>query len=380
MRDKTRTIVESRFSCKAKLLLSKTASPKVQNPCDLGEEGIITRFDLPNNSQNTFDTLADEANNVGLKPRVQYVSGTGDNDTITVTATSASEITVTVAPEFPFEPSQDFFIDRNDADKVIIYSGWGNDTVNIDSDLGFEFIVRGGPGADALNASTSNDRVILSGGSGNDVLEGGLGADELHGGEGNDHYTVSGPASATDPRDKIIDSLIRDTEGIGDLAADGGGVDDNDLEFSSAGFADIEFSFDLGTNRTVSFMVEGDPQYPWTMVGSLMLRAVDDLFAAVGTNEAQWDFDGDGIVESDDDDSTTDTYQFIVVALGTQFGDANLDGAVDAQDFDELGNNWLQTFLFTSWGLADFNGDGVVDALDMDMLGGNWLFANGNQP
>ena len=92
---------------------------------------------------------------------------------------------------------------------------------------------------------------------------------------------------------------------------------------------------------------------------------------AGGTDNAAFDLDGDGDVDSGDLNSWLVEAGAAENASGNPFlpGDANLDGTVDVSDF----NVW-NTSKFTNvaeWCSGDFNADGVVDVGDFNIWNNN---------
>ncbi len=94
---------------------------------------------------------------------------------------------------------------------------------------------------------------------------------------------------------------------------------------------------------------------------------LDALIAEIlaGTNDPQFDLDGNGSVDTDDRDF------WISDIKTTFFGDTNLDGKVNAVDLNTLALSWRRTDA-TSWAQGDFNGDGNVNAADLNDLALNW--------
>ena len=102
---------------------------------------------------------------------------------------------------------------------------------------------------------------------------------------------------------------------------------------------------------------------------------IDALVAAVvgGTNDAQFDLNGDGQV------SLEDVNAWLVEAGGATPGtpsgnpylpgDANLDGVVDVSDFNVWNQNKFNAVA--AWCSGDFNVDGSVDVSDFNIWNGN---------
>ncbi len=103
--------------------------------------------------------------------------------------------------------------------------------------------------------------------------------------------------------------------------------------------------------------------------GSCGLSDIDQLIAAIaaGTNDAQFDLTGDGLVDTADRDAWLADAGEVNLGAGQAYivGDANLDGFVDVSDFNIWNNN---KFTNTAkWSQADFNADGVTDVPDFNL-------------
>ena len=106
------------------------------------------------------------------------------------------------------------------------------------------------------------------------------------------------------------------------------------------------------------------------MDGDCGVPDLDQLLSAFGTNETQFDLNGDNAVNLLDVDSWLGSAQQDGQVLVR--GDTNLDGKVDAADINELAKNWLIPGDY-GWGGGDFDGNGVADAWDLNVIGSNWL-------
>ncbi len=93
---------------------------------------------------------------------------------------------------------------------------------------------------------------------------------------------------------------------------------------------------------------------------------VDQLVNAIvfGTNRAEMDVTGDGLVDSNDLHDWLARAGAAQLASGASYlgGDANLDGTVDGNDF--LAWNEHKFTANASWCSGDFNADGTVDGVD----------------
>ena len=90
-----------------------------------------------------------------------------------------------------------------------------------------------------------------------------------------------------------------------------------------------------------------------------------------GTNGAEFDVNGDGVVNLADQDQwradAADANGFAEPYLN---GDADLDGSVLVGDLNAVGTNWLTSP--DPWSSGDFNADGTVDVADLNLLALNW--------
>ena len=93
---------------------------------------------------------------------VEFIGDANDNSVALIDATSGNSLSV---------------------GRFAATGGQGDDTIQVVG--GFESVVEGGPGDDALIGGDGTD--TLSGGIGEDTLDGGGGRDTLHGGIGDDH-------------------------------------------------------------------------------------------------------------------------------------------------------------------------------------------------
>ncbi len=90
-----------------------------------------------------------------------------------------------------------------------------------------------------------------------------------------------------------------------------------------------------------------------------------------GTNNANFDVNGDGSVNlADQDQWRSDAATENGFTEPYLPGDANLDGSVLVGDLNVVGTNWQQSP--DPWGSGDFNADGIVDVADLNALALNW--------
>ena len=104
---------------------------------------------------------------------------------------------------------------------------------------------------------------------------------------------------------------------------------------------------------------------------------IDMLVAEIvaGTNGANFDLNGDGVVTRED--ITDPTTGWLAVAGNENLGpgraylegDANLDSTVDGQDFIAWNNNKFTSIA--AWSAGDFNADGAVDGQDFILWNNN---------
>ena len=101
--------------------------------------------------------------------------------------------------------------------------------------------------------------------------------------------------------------------------------------------------------------------------GAYACSDVDALVAeiAAGTNNADFDLDGDGLVDQAD---LTEWLSLAGPRISPRAGaylaaDANLDGTVDGEDF-QIWNSHKFTST-AAWCSGDFTADGVVDGFDL---------------
>ncbi|MEM7313011.1 MAG: hypothetical protein AAF497_07650 [Planctomycetota bacterium] len=141
---------------------------------------------------------------------------------------------------------------------------------------------------------------------------------------------------------------------------------DVDADFTATGTIVANGTIHVDTNSTI-----GD----YNADGMLGCEDIDALGAAIrsGSNDSQFDLDGNGSVDSDD-------YSYWVTSVrGTVIGDANLDGQTDVSDFNLWNANRFTSG--TGWCSGDFNGDGTTDVLDFNLWNANkFTAADGASP
>ena len=90
-----------------------------------------------------------------------------------------------------------------------------------------------------------------------------------------------------------------------------------------------------------------------------------------GTNNADFDMNGDGVVNlADQDQWRSDAATENGFSQPYLPGDADLDGSVVVGDLNIVGTNWQQSP--DPWGSGDFNVDGMVNVADLNLLAVNW--------
>jgi RTX calcium-binding nonapeptide repeat (4 copies) len=105
-----------------------------------------------------------------------------------------------------------YFFTEEQAKKLEIHGGAGDDNITVDGNLGFGLNIHGNSGDDKIVGGDGNDRIY--GGSGNDTIYGRSGDDYIHGGSGDDNiyggsgndYLVGGEG-----RDRLIGGSGRNT-------------------------------------------------------------------------------------------------------------------------------------------------------------------------
>ena len=100
---------------------------------------------------------------------------------------------------------------------------------------------------------------------------------------------------------------------------------------------------------------------------------IDMLTAEIiaGTNNADFDVNGDGNVNLEDQDQwRADAATENGFAAPYLNGDADLNGSVVAGDLNALGTNWQSSP--NAWSRGDFNADGIVNSGDLNLLALNW--------
>ncbi|MDO5297144.1 MAG: CHAP domain-containing protein [bacterium] len=173
--------------------------------------------------------IADE---YGIKPEdVQVISATGKDDTIKVYGNDNGEVVVNVN-------GTETVYTQEEAQKLIINAGKGNDIITVDANVTVGMHIMGGNGDDYIQGGGGNDVIYggkgndtiyglsgndtIYGGADNDYIDGGRGNDAIYGGKGNDNL-VGGKGD-----DKLYggldDDLLIGASGS-DIAAGQGGSD-----------------------------------------------------------------------------------------------------------------------------------------------------------
>ena len=115
----------------------------------------------------------------GISPdEVKVISAGSKDDKITVTSNSNGEVVIDIN-------GTKTTYSKEDAQKLIIDGGSGNDTITVDVSVKADMHIAGGSGNDYIQAGGGNDTIY--GGSGNDTVYGMSGDDVIFGGKGKDY-------------------------------------------------------------------------------------------------------------------------------------------------------------------------------------------------
>lgn len=99
---------------------------------------------------------------------------------------------------------------------------------------------------------------------------------------------------------------------------------------------------------------------------------LDRLYLELGSGNASFDVNVDGVVDSSDVEPWRTAAGIDLGFSGPiRRGDANLDGKVDSIDLNNVALNWQITDAM-SWRQGDFNQDGIVNVDDLNDLALNW--------
>ncbi len=118
-----------------------------------------------------------------------------------------------------------------------------------------------------------------------------------------------------------------------------------------------------GPDVTADFNSDGN--YDCTDIDSLNAEV------AAGSNSAEFDLDGDGLVNDSDVNQWLSDAGSANLGQGISYrmGDSNLDGFVDASDFNVWNENKFTQA--SAWCSGDFNSDGFVDGSDFNVWNQN---------
>ncbi len=108
---------------------------------------------------------------------ILVISCSGKDDKIDVTSKPNDSVVVSIN-------GREYTYTAEEASRLIIDGGEGNDEITIDKGVTQNMYVLGGDGDDTIKGGSGNDR--LYGGAGDDYIRGGDGDDRIFGGEGND--------------------------------------------------------------------------------------------------------------------------------------------------------------------------------------------------
>lgn len=127
----------------------------------------------------------------------------------------------------------------------------------------------------------------------------------------------------------------------------------------------------VGSRATLRLVLQATSECDFNADELCNIEDIDLLVAAAGTEDAAFDLNSDGIVDSVDVSVWLNDAGQKNLGAPYLLGDATLDGVVDAQDLNRIGENWLTSSA--KWSTGDFHSDGLVDVLDLNKIGENWL-------
>ncbi|MDO5296580.1 MAG: M91 family zinc metallopeptidase [bacterium] len=157
--------------------LSNTASQLVDSgvtakvlssdsPYQVGGAGVQTDGDM---SLADMKAALADARGVSVND-ILVLGGSNQNDNINVTAGTNGGLSVDVN-------GQKYELTADQAQRLIIYGGAGNDQITVDAAVINDLVIMGGAGDDTIQGGSGNDTIV--GGQGNDVLKGGKGMDRI---------------------------------------------------------------------------------------------------------------------------------------------------------------------------------------------------------
>ena len=159
-------------------------------------------------------TLADYDDGADTIETVAYVTGAAVHDGVLhIVGTGIGDVVGIVdnAVTGTVDVTANFLIGTRSYDPaglsgVVVYTGEGNDVVDVADGVTLPLLMLGGAGSDTLNGGGADDVIIggpgadsVSGGSGNDLLFGGADNDALNGGGDDDTAIYARPSSEYDP-------------------------------------------------------------------------------------------------------------------------------------------------------------------------------------
>ena len=201
-------------------------------------------------------------------------------------------------------------------------------------------------------------------GGGLDGLLGGGGLDDLLGGGGG----LGGLGGLLGGGG--LDDLFGGTGGLDDLLGGGlGGLGGSDLFAAfplDSNFDRVHIDlrdFETGGGQLVLDLKSEIGEA--LLNGDQVLDAadIDDLTAAIDSDDLRYDLNGDGSVD------LSDREMLVSDVFGTLPGDADLDKNIDFGDFLVVSNNFDTT---TGWSGGDFDGNGKTDFADFLLLSANF--------
>ncbi len=199
------------------VVLSEQAASEMAPPQDEGvEDGFSQGESVDGEAEGEdVESLASfkkqVAEDYGLsEDDVIVVSGTNKDDAINISRDEDGSLTVDINGKSTTYTAEE-------ARRLIIDGGSGNDTIKADSSVTRGLNIWGGDGKDTIQGGSGADRI--NGGAGNDTIQGGAGTDYIDGGRGND--IIRGGAGNDNIRDDYGSNFLYGNEGNDRIIAHG---------------------------------------------------------------------------------------------------------------------------------------------------------------